>query len=294
MGYLPQMAILGAHQSIAGGYFRAAERARDCGCECVQLFTKNNNQWRAKEITAEEAERFQQALESCGVSHPLAHDSYLINLAAPDHELWRKSIDGFVLELLRADKLGIPYLVSHPGAYTTSSEEAGLARIVQALDEVHRQTPDATAVTLLEVTAGQGSNLGHRFEHLATVLDGVQAPERLAVCLDTCHLFAAGYPLSPEKDYRATMKQLDHLLGIKLVKAIHLNDSKRELGSRVDRHEHIGQGRIGLEAFRLLVNDRRFAKTPMYLETPKEENGEPKGVELDRRNLTVLRSLVGA
>jgi deoxyribonuclease-4 len=147
-------------------------------------------------------------------------------------------------------------------------------------------------LTLLEVTAGQGSSLGHRFEHLATILDGVQDPERLAICLDTCHLFAAGYPLAPEKDYAATMKLLDRILGIKLVKAIHLNDSKRELGSRVDRHEHIGKGRIGLEGFRLLLGDRRFAKVPMYIETPKEVNGEPKGQELDRMNLMVLRSLV--
>jgi deoxyribonuclease-4 len=286
------MPILGAHQSIAGGYYRAVELARDCGCQCVQLFTKNNNQWRAREITNEEAARFQESLKACGISHPLAHDSYLINLAAPDHELWTKSIDSFVVELQRADKLRIPYLVTHPGCFTTTSEEAGLKRIIQALDETHRQTPGTRALTLLEVTAGQGSSLGHRFEHLATILDGVQDPERLAICLDTCHLFAAGYPLAPEKDYAATMKLLDRILGIKLVKAIHLNDSKRELGSRVDRHEHIGKGRIGLEGFRLLLGDRRFAKVPMYIETPKEVNGEPKGQELDRMNLMVLRSLV--
>ena len=285
------MRILGAHQSIAGGYYRAAELARDCGCQCVQLFTKNNNQWRAKEITSEDAEKFQQSLKICQITHPLAHDSYLINLAAPDHELWTKSIDAFVIELLRAEKLGIPYLVTHPGSYTTTSEEAGLLRIVAALDETHRQTRGIGAVTLLEVTAGQGTNLGHRFEHLATILERVQDPDRLAVCLDTCHLFAAGYPLAPEKEYRATMRKLNRILGIKLVKAIHLNDSKRELGSRVDRHEHIGKGRIGLEGFRLLLGDSRFAKVPMYLETPKEENGELKGLELDRMNLTVLRSL---
>jgi deoxyribonuclease-4 len=287
------MPILGAHQSIAGGYYRAAELARDCGCQCVQLFTKNNNQWRAKEITDDDVLKFQASLRACGLSHPLAHDSYLINLAAPDHELWVKSIDSFVMELLRVEKLGIPYLVTHPGAYTTSSEEAGLARIVAALDETHRQCRGIRAVTLLEVTAGQGSSLGHQFEHLAEILDRVQDPERLAVCLDTCHLFAAGYALAPEKEYRATMRKLNRILGIKLVKAIHLNDSKRELGSRVDRHEHIGKGRIGLEGFRLLLGDARFAKVPMYLETPKEENGEPKGLELDRMNLTVLRSLVG-
>jgi deoxyribonuclease-4 len=286
------MPILGAHQSISGGYYRAAERARDCGCQCVQIFTKNNNQWRAKEISNEDARLFQEALVAGGLTHPLAHDSYLINLAAPDSELWQKSIDAFIVELLRADKLGIPYLVTHPGAYTTTSEAAGLRRVVEALDEVHRQTPQTAAITLLEVTAGQGSSLGHRFEHLAVILDGVQHPERLAICLDTCHLFAAGYPLAPEKSYRATMKELDRVIGTKLVKAIHLNDSKRELGSRVDRHEHIGRGQIGLDGFRLLLNDARLSKAPMYLETPKEENGEAKGLELDRMNLDVLRGLV--
>jgi deoxyribonuclease-4 len=286
------MPILGAHQSIAGGYYRAAERARDCGCQCVQLFTKNNNQWRAKDITSEDAEAFRASLKACGISHPLAHDSYLINLAAPENDLWTKSVDAFVIELFRAEKLGIPYLVTHPGCYTTTSEAAGIRRVIEALDETHRQTQGIRAVTLLEVTAGQGSSLGHRFEHLAAILEGVQDPERLAVCLDTCHLFAAGYPLAPEKEYQATVRKLSRILGLRLVKAIHLNDSKRELGSRVDRHEHIGKGRIGLEGFRLLLNDPRLAKKPMYIETPKEENGEPKGLELDRMNLTVLRSLV--
>jgi deoxyribonuclease-4 len=288
-----QLPVLGAHQSIAGGYYRAAERAQECGCQCVQIFTKNNNQWRAKEITGDDAAAFREALARCNVSHPIAHVSYLINLAAPDPVLWTRSVESFVMELGRAEKLGISCLVTHPGSYTTTSEEAGIRRIIEALDEAHRQTRKLKVVTLLEVTAGQGSSLGHRFEHLAAVLDGVRDPERIAVCIDTCHLFAAGYPLFPEKDYRTTMKQLDRILGTKLVKAIHLNDSKRELGSRVDRHEHIGRGKIGLEGFRLLLNDARFTKVPMYIETPKEENGEPRGVELDRMNLQTLRSLVG-
>jgi deoxyribonuclease IV len=285
--------ILGAHQSIAGGYYRAAERAAECGCQCVQIFTKNNNQWRAKEITDDDAAAFREALARCKISHPIAHVSYLINLAAPDSVLWARSLESFVMELGRAEKLGIPYLVTHPGSYTTTSEEAGIRRIVETLDEAHRQTRKLKVVTLLEVTAGQGSSLGHRFEHLAAVLDAVRDPERIAVCLDTCHLFAAGYPLFPEKDYRATIKQLDQILGLKLVKAIHLNDSKRELGSRVDRHEHIGRGKIGVGGFRLLLNDAHFKKIPMYIETPKEENGEPRGAELDRMNLQTLRSLVG-
>lgn len=286
------MPILGAHQSIAGGYYRAVERASECGCDCVQIFTKNNNQWYAKEITDDDATRFKEALKTHKITHPLAHDSYLINLAAADEVLWKKSIDSFVVELTRAAKLGIPYVVTHPGAYTTGTEESGVKRVIQALDEAHKQTRKLRVATLLENTAGQGSSLGYRFEHLATIIDGVKDPDRVAVCIDTCHLFAAGYSVATEKDYKQTMKELDRIVGLKLVKAIHLNDSKRELRSRVDRHDHIGKGKMGPEPFRFLLNDPRFKKVPMYIETPKEENGEPKGPELDRMNLATLRSLV--
>jgi deoxyribonuclease IV len=287
------MPILGAHQSIAGGYYRAVELAADCGCACVQLFTKNNNQWKAKALTDDDAVKFQTALKRLKIAHPLSHDSYLINLAAPDEELWRKSIEAHAVELLRAEHLGIPYAVLHPGAFTASSEEAGLNRIVQALDEIHDKVGNLRVCTLLENTAGQGSTLGWRFEHLATILDGVKQPKRLGMCIDTCHLIAAGYPISTPKHYEATIELLDKIVGLKQVKAIHLNDSKRELGSRVDRHEHIGQGKIGLEGFRLLLNDPRFEKVPMYLETPKEnEDGEPDGIRLDKMNLATLRGLV--
>ena len=287
------MPILGAHQSIAGGYYRSAEIAAECGCDCVQLFTKNNNQWKAKALTDDDAAKFQAALSLLKIAHPLSHESYLINLAAPDEELWRKSIEAHAVELLRAEHLGIPYAVLHPGAFTTSSEEAGLKRIAQALDEIHEKVGDLKVRTLLENTAGQGSTLGWRFEQLAAILEGVKQSERLGVCIDTCHLLAAGYPISTPKDYEATVNELDKIVGLKLVKAIHLNDSKKELGSRVDRHEHIGQGKIGLEGFRLLLNDPRFAEVPMYLETPKEdENGEPDGVKLDKMNLATLRGLV--
>lgn len=287
------MPILGAHQSIAGGYYKAVEIAAECGCQCVQIFTKNNNQWRAKALTDEDADKFQAALKRLNISHPISHDSYLINLAAPDDELWKKSIEAFAVELLRAEKLGIPYVVTHPGAYTSSSEAAGLKRIVEALDEVHAKVGKLKVRTLLENTAGQGSTLGWRFEQLATVISGAKDPDRLAVCIDTCHLLAAGYPLSTPADYDATMRELDKIIGLKLIKAFHLNDSKKELGSRVDRHEHIGRGKIGLEGFRLLLNDERVAKIPMYLETPKEnEAGEPDGIQMDRMNLATLRELV--
>ena len=286
------MPILGAHQSIAGGYYRAAEIARQCGCDCVQLFTKNNNQWRAKELTDDDAVRFQAALREAKVLHPLSHDSYLINLAAPDEALWRRSLEAFIIELQRAERLGIPYVVTHPGSYTSSSEQAGLKRIVQALDETHRQTRGLQVRTLLENTAGQGTNLGWRFEHLAEIIGSVKDPDRLGICIDTCHVFAAGYPLATQKQYKATFRDLDKLVGLKLIKAFHLNDSKRELGSRVDRHEHIGKGQLGLEPFRFMLNDSRFKKIPMYLETPKEANGENRGLELDAMNLKTLRGLV--
>jgi deoxyribonuclease-4 len=286
------MPILGAHQSIAGGYYKAVEHARRTGCDCVQLFTKNNNQWRAKPISDEEAQRFREALKALKIEHPLSHDSYLINLASPDAELWQKSIDSFIVELKRAEQLGIAYVVTHPGSYTTSSEGKGLKRIAKALNEVHSQTRGVRAKVLLENTAGQGSNLGWKLEHLAAIIDGVRDPERVGgVCLDTCHLFAAGYALADEKDYKATMRAVDQTVGKKSVKALHLNDSKTKFGSRVDRHAAIGRGEIGLEAFRRLLNDRTWRRTPMYLETPK---GEEDGVDLDVVNLNTLRGLIAA
>jgi deoxyribonuclease-4 len=282
------MPILGAHMSAGGGCHRAVQRAQACGCDCVQLFTKNNNQWRAKELTEDDAAKFQAALAETKVAHPLVHDSYLINLAAPDDVLWCKSVESFRVELLRADLLGIPYVVTHPGAFTTTSEEAGIARVVQALDEIYGQHTPIKARCLLETTAGQGTALGWKFEHLAEMLMQVKSPEMLGVCVDTCHIFAAGYPLFPRKDYLATWRKFDKIIGLPQIRAFHLNDSKRELGARVDRHEHIGEGRLGLEPFRFLLNDPRFASVPMYLETPK---GMRDGVDLDVMNLATLRRL---
>ena len=221
--------------------------------------------------------------------HPLAHGSYLINLASPDETLWRKSIAAFVVELRRAETLGIPYVVTHPGAFTSGSEAGGLRRIVAALDEIHAQTQGIRAQCLLETTAGQGTCLGCRFEHLAAIIEGVAEPDRLGVCFDTCHVFAAGYPLDTLRHYRSTMRAFDRLVGVDRIKAFHLNDSRRELGSRIDRHEHIGRGQIGLGAFRNLLSDRRFRRVPMYLETPK---GQEKGVDWDVINLRTLRELI--
>jgi deoxyribonuclease-4 len=281
--------ILGAHMSIAGGYHKAVEAAAEHGMTTVQLFTKNNNQWRAKPISEEDVRKFQAALAERGIVTPLSHSSYLINLAAPDNALWKKSVDGFVEELRRADALKIPYVVLHPGAFTCSSEGAGIQAVVRALDEVHQQTRGLAAQCLLENTAGQGTCLGCRFEQLAAILDGVKEPGRLGVCFDTCHAFAAGYALGGKKDYDRTFREFDQTVGLERIKAIHLNDSKRELGSRVDRHEHIGRGQLGLEAFRLLLNDPRFRAVPMYLETPK---GEQAGRSWDTINLETLQGLV--
>lgn len=275
--------------SIAGGLHKAVHRAHSVGCNCVQVFTKNNSQWRAKPILDADAALFRSALAELAIGHPIAHNSYLINLASPDETLWRRSIEAMVVELERADQLGLAYVVSHPGASVDSSEEQGLRRVVAALDEIHAQTRDVAAKILLETTAGQGSCLGHRFEHLATILDEVKDSERLGVCVDTCHVFAAGYPLGTLREYRATIKKLATAVGLEKVRAIHLNDSKRELGSRVDRHEHIGQGRLGLEPFRQLLNDPRFQHVPMYLETPK---GTVNGEDLDVMNLRTLRGLL--
>ena len=285
------MPILGAHQSIAGGYFKAVHTAANLGCACVQLFCKNNNQWRAKPILEEDVRQFADALASTEVSHPLSHSSYLINLASPEKELWKKSIDGMIVELQRADQLGIPYVVLHPGSFTTSSESRGLKRIIKALNEIDRQTIDLASACLLETTAGQGSNLGWKFEHLATLLDGVKETERLGVCFDTCHVFSAGYPMQTEKEYKATMRSFNKLIGVARIRAFHLNDSKTPFGSRKDRHEHIGQGSLGLEPFRHLLNDRRFRRVPMYLETPK---GEEDGENLDVINLRTLHGLIAS
>ncbi|TWT66319.1 Endonuclease 4 [Posidoniimonas polymericola] len=275
--------------SIAGGYYKAVDAAAAAGCDCVQVFTKNNNQWRAKPISDDDVDRFRGALKSQKIRQPISHASYLINLASPDDELWKKSIDAMVIELQRADLLGIPFVVMHPGSFTTSSEEAGLKRIAKALNEIHKQTPGVGSQVLLENTAGQGSNLGRRFEHLATIIDKCRHPDRMGVCIDTCHTFAAGYPLDTEDEWKATVKELNLVVGLACVQAIHLNDSKKPLGSRVDRHEHIGRGEMGLNPFRHLMNDRRFARKPMYLETPK---GEEEGEDLDVINLRTLRGLI--
>jgi deoxyribonuclease-4 len=278
--------LAGAHMSIAGGIHRAFERGARASCRTIQVFLKNSNRWEAKPLTDRDRVLFRQAQSTHQIDPILAHDSYLINLASPDDRLYLKSIKAFIEELKRAAFLGIPYLVLHPGAHTGSGVEAGLSRVVHALNQAMSAVTPSVMI-LLENTAGQGSCLGSRFEHLANILERIDEAKRIGVCLDTCHLFAAGYDIRTEKGYRRTIREFDRLVGIDSIRAFHVNDSKKDLGSRVDRHCHIGQGFIGLEAFRCLVNDRRFAKIPKILETPKGPD-----LEEDRMNLATLESLV--
>lgn len=282
---------LGAHMSVAGGLEKAIERGVGAGCTAVQLFTKNANQWRAKPLTDEVIARFREGLAASpiGPTRVVAHDSYLINLGSPDPEKWRQSVDAFIDELRRCDQLGIPYLVTHPGAHMGTGEEAGLQRVADGLRHALDATAPSRTMALLETTAGQGSGLGYRFAHLGRLLELVPEPDRLGVCFDTCHAFVAGYDLTTPEGYAATWEEFAREIGYDRLKVLHLNDAKKPRGSRVDRHEHPGQGQIGREGFRLLMNDARLRGRPMLLETPKGEDCAE-----DRANLAFLRSLVEA
>lgn len=282
------MPLLGAHMSIAGGYYKAVDAAAALGMDTVQIFTKNNNQWAGKPLVEEDIRLFRDALERTGIQRPCGHNSYLINIGSADETLWQRSVDALVDELERAEKFRLDGVVMHPGAAVGSTPAEALARIATGLNEVHKRTPKFKTQLWLEATAGQGTCLGCEFEHLGWIIDHVDQPERLGVCIDTCHIFAAGYPIGTKKDFNATFQQLDDIVGLDKVRAFHVNDSKKPLGSRVDRHEHIGEGCLGIEPFRLLLNDKRFATTPMYLETKKEMRDSE---EMDAVNLRTLRAL---
>jgi deoxyribonuclease-4 len=279
---------LGSHMSIAGGLDKAPLRGKQVGCDTIQVFTKSNRQWRAKRLSDQEVEAFKANLAATGIGPVVAHDCYLVNLAAPRRAVWKKSVTAFRVELERAERLGIPYLVTHPGSHAGAGEAEGLRRVTEALNALLAALPGAGVRILLETTAGQGSSLGHRFEQLAAILAGVDQADRVGVCLDTCHVFAAGYDIRTPDGYRKTVEDLDACLGLRRLQAIHLNDSKGGLGSRVDRHEHIGEGRLGLAPFRRLLNDPRLRRVPMILETPKDDDF----VAADRRNLARLRRLL--
>ena len=283
---------LGAHMSTAGGLPRALDRAVATGCAAIQIFCKSSSQWRGRPLQAEETSHFRQRAVETGIGPNVAHASYLINLASPDAALRQRSVDALLDEMQRADALGLSGVVLHPGAYTTSNAEAGLARISDGIQEVFsRQTP-GSAQLLLEHTAGQGTVLGYRFEHLRSVFDALDDSSRLGVCLDTCHLVAAGYDIISEEGYARVFDEFDAVVGLGRLRVFHLNDSKKPLGSRVDRHTHIGQGCIGVEPFARLLHDDRFQGLPMLLETPKADTRSPSSIEpdpMDLQNLAVLR-----
>jgi deoxyribonuclease-4 len=282
------MPLFGAHFSIAGGLHKAAETAAALDCGTVQIFSKNANQWAGKPLGDDEVAAFRAAVRKARLKYPTAHDSYLINLAAPGDELFEKSVAAFVDEMTRAEQLGLSYLVTHPGAHVGSGEDVGLRRVTEGLDRALRHTAGYKVKVLLENTAGMGTCLGHRFEHLAQLIADARDPGRLAVCFDTCHAFAAGYDLSSDAGYDATFAEFDRTVGLRQLKLFHVNDSLKPLGSRVDRHAGIGLGQIGELAFRKLVTDRLFGMHPMILETPKEDSN---GNAMDPVNLVRLRAL---
>jgi deoxyribonuclease-4 len=260
--------FLGAHVPVTGGVFNAPGHGQAIGAEAIQIFTRNQMQWACRPLREEEAAAFREAVAKSGVRRVLTHGSYLMNLASPNPEFLSKSRDCLVTEIERCDQLAIPYVVLHPGAHMGQGEDAGLSAIARSLDAVLERTEGRDVMPLLEVTAGQGSCLGYRFEHLAAIFDRVREPDRVGVCLDTCHLYAAGYDLASPQGYERTLRDFGRLVGMRKLKAIHLNDSKRERGSRVDRHARSGEGVMGLETFARIVNDRRFRGLPLVVETP--------------------------
>lgn len=278
---------LGAHMSIAGGPAKALERGHSIGCDAIQIFTRNANRWTSKDLTDDEVQAFVEAKASTGIHPVVAHSSYLINLASPDDALWLKSVGALVTEIERCRRLGVRDYVLHPGAYMDTGEEAGMARVVEGLREAFAATADADVIVLLENTAGQGSALGTTFEQLAWMADHAEPAARVGVCFDTAHALAAGHEFRDAESYAAMWRRFDAVIGIQRLRAIHLNDAKRDLASHVDRHEHIGQGCVGLEAFRLLVNDPALRHVPMLLETPKGEE-----MREDVENLARLRGLI--
>ncbi len=279
---------LGAHVSIAGGLPLAIERGAALGCGAVQIFLKSHRQWAARPLDPAEARAFRAARRASGIRHAFAHASYLINLAAPSAPAWRQAVDAFTDELARAEALGLSCVVIHPGSHLGEGAAAGLARVTAALDEVTRRTAGYRVKVALENTAGAGNVVGARLGELGALLRAAARPERLGVCLDTCHLFAAGYDVRTPAGYAAAMAECGREIGLRRVLAFHLNDARAPLASGLDRHEHIGRGHLGLAPFRLLLNDRRFARVPKVIETPKEP--EPRA---DKRNLATLRRLRG-
>lgn len=285
------MHLLGAHMSIEKSHALAIDRAAVFDMTALQIFTKNASRWVAKPIDPAAAEAFREKRAASNLGFVVAHDSYLINMASPDDALWEKSLAAFGDEMARCQQLDVPYLVTHPGAHMGTGVDAGITRVAEGLNRLFAEDPENPTVVLLETTAGQGTTLGRSFEELAGIIDQVEDKARVAVCFDTCHVFAAGYDLRTAEAYHDTMRQFDEIIGLDRLVTFHLNDSKKGLGLRTDRHAHIGEGEIGLEGFRLLLTDPRFADTPGVLETPKDEDQEELG---DTRNMRTLRELAAS
>ncbi len=284
------MPYFGVHQSISAGFDTAVYDAAAMGYDCVQIFSGNSNRWDNKPISETAARKFQEALAKTGQYDPLVHDSYLINLASPDEALHEKSVARFTDELVRAQILGVPRVVMHPGAAKDDSKDAALDRVARSFDRIFESIPENTTQVLVETTAGQGSYLGGTFEEIAAIIAACDHKDRLGVCVDTCHVFAAGYDFRTKASYDAMFEQFDRTVGLDRLAAFHLNDSMKKLESHGDRHDHIGKGEIGLDAFAMLINDPRFAQKPMYLETPKKETEE--GEAWDVLNLKALKALL--
>ena len=283
--------MFGAHLSISGGLENALLEAQSLGMDCVQIFTKNQRQWKTKPLTDEQVAAWNAAREKTGIDRVVSHDSYLINLASPDAELREKSIALFREELSRCEALGVQDLVTHPGAHMGAGEAEGLGRVAKALDQLHKELAGFKTITLLEITAGQGTSLGYSLEHLKSVIDQVKAPERVGVCLDTCHLIAAGYDLTSGEGAAGVLEDIDRTVGLDRVRCIHVNDSKTEHGSRKDRHEHIGFGHVSEDAFRVILGAAAVADTPKVLETAKGK--DDAGENWDAINLKAIKRLAG-
>jgi deoxyribonuclease-4 len=279
--------LIGAHMSISGGVFNSLLFGDELGCTTIQIFTKNNNQWKAKVLTPEDVKKFFENQKKTNISPVVGHNGYLINLASPKEDIYNQSLESMLVELQRAELLALPYLVMHPGSHLGTGKKEGIKKIAKSINWLHQKTKGYKVKICLETTAGQGSSIGYRFEQLQEIIESVKDNQRVGVCYDTCHTFAAGYDIRAKKAYEETFNEFDKVIGLSRLKVIHVNDSMKDLGSRVDRHQHIGEGKIGLEGFRLLMNDQRWEEIPKILETPKEG-----GTAKDIRNLKVLRSLV--
>ena len=280
--------LLGAHLSIAGGLHNAPVNARGYGCDVLQIFTKNATNWKEREVSQEEISLFTRETRKSAIRSVISHASYLINLASPDDTIYEKSVSALQNEMHRSEYLGISYVVVHPGAHKGKGEEWGLQRISNGIRRIISNSPGGKCRLLLETTAGQGTNVGYRFEHLGALEKLIGADDRIGVCLDTSHIFSAGYDIRTRAAYDQTMAAFDEAIGLKHLFVLHLNDSKKDLGSQVDRHEHIGKGKIGVDAFGFIMNDTRFRTIPKIIETPKTDGA----VDCDPLNLALLRSLV--